>query len=345
MDKKTKKTKKRIPKQKQKQKQKVIQKVSVNVSSSGGSGGSTMPSNYPSHQIMPNFINSIEQEKNIIKSLVDLLKKDKVTIPQANFNIPQPQGNVNIPQPPVNVNIPQPQGIFNIPQKKVKNTKNTNIGPIDTQTETIETIEDSNSVLNTPIDTSNFNLMQRVNPISQINKNEGTMTIYQPPKQQREGYSIYKELAPKIPKMVIDEMVNDFNKPLMDEIKKQRINYYRQKTAEPEQQMIIPINKLSQQEEELLKVIKSLKAGYNDADRWGKGSITKKLKKLNEEIKNAEKDVSNYTNYKEPKVHNLNLSNIGPLATTQQENKKLNIKSSNNNPLNIKKAPNSWIKK
>ena len=75
MDKKTKRIKKKIPKQKQKQKQKVIQKVNVSVSSSGGSGGSTMPSNYPSHQMMPNFINSNEQEKNIIKSLVDLLKK------------------------------------------------------------------------------------------------------------------------------------------------------------------------------------------------------------------------------------------------------------------------------
>ena len=72
MDKKTKKTTKRIPKQKQKQKQKVIQKVGVNVSSSGGSGGSTMPSqNYPSQQMIPNFIKSNEQEKNIIKSLVD----------------------------------------------------------------------------------------------------------------------------------------------------------------------------------------------------------------------------------------------------------------------------------
>ena len=76
MDKKSKKTKKRIPKQKQKQKQKVIQKVSVNVNSSGGCGGSTMPSqNYPSQQMIPNFIKSNEQEKNLIKSLVDLLNK------------------------------------------------------------------------------------------------------------------------------------------------------------------------------------------------------------------------------------------------------------------------------
>ena len=76
MDKKTKRIKKKIPKQKQKQKQKVIQKVSVNVSSSGGSGGSTMPSqNYPNQQMIPNFIKSNEQEKSIIKSLVDLLNK------------------------------------------------------------------------------------------------------------------------------------------------------------------------------------------------------------------------------------------------------------------------------
>jgi hypothetical protein len=351
MDKKTKRIKKKIPKQKQKQKQKVIQKVNVSVSSSGGSGGSTMPSNYPSHQMMPNFISSNEQEKNIIKSLVDLLKKDKETTPQDNFNIPQgnpnipqPPINLNIPQPPVNLNMPQPQGIFNIPQKRVRKSKNVNFGPTDTQTDPIETIEDTNRVLNTPIDTSNFNLMQRVNPISQINKNEGTMTIYQPPKQQREGYSIHKELAPKLPKMVINEMLNDFNKPLMEDMKKQRINYYGgQKTAEPEQQMTVPIKKLSQQEDELLKTIKSLEARYNDADRWGRGHITRKLNALNEEIKNAEKDVSNYTNYKEPKVHNLNLSNIGPLATTQQENKKLNIKSSVKNPLKI--APNSWITK
>ena len=91
MDKKTKKTKKRIPKQKQKQKQKVIQKVSVNVSSSGGSGGSTMPSNYPSQQMIPNFIKSNEQEKNIIKSLVDLLNKPQTISkqPQEVFNIPR----------------------------------------------------------------------------------------------------------------------------------------------------------------------------------------------------------------------------------------------------------------
>ena len=253
MDKKTKKTKKRIPKQKQKQKQKVVQKVNVNVSSSGGSCGSTMPSNYPSHQMMPNFINSNEQEKNIIKSLVDLLKKDKGTTPQGNFNIPQgnvnipqPQVNLNTPQPQVNLKTPQPQGVFNIPPKKVNKTKNTSIGPVETQTEPIETIEDTNPVLNTPIDTSNLNLMERVNPIREINKKEGTMTIYQPPKNEREGYSIYKELSPKIPRVVIDEMLNDYNKPLMDEIKKQRINYFGgQNTKEQEQQMIIPIKKMT----------------------------------------------------------------------------------------------------
>ena len=94
MDKKTKKTKKRIPKQKQKQKQKVIQKVSVNVNSSGGSGGSTMPSqNYPSQQMIPNFIKSNEQEKSIIKSLVDLLNKPQTISkqPQEVFNIPRTQ--------------------------------------------------------------------------------------------------------------------------------------------------------------------------------------------------------------------------------------------------------------
>ena len=315
MDKKTKKTKKRIPKQKQKQKQKVIQKVNVNVSSSGGSGGSTMPSNYPTHQMMPSFINSNEQEKNIIKSLVDLLKKDKETTPQGNFNIPQanvsipqPPVNLNIPQPPVNLNISQPQGIFNIPQKKVRKSKNVNFGPIETQTEPIETIEDSNPVLNTPIDTSNFNLMQRVNPISQINKNEGTMTIYQPPKQQREGYSIYKELAPKIPKMVIDEMVNDFNKPLMDEMKKQRINYFGQKTGGNEKSMIIPKNQMTEQEKVLKQTILNLSNQYNESTRGGNGWITKQLKKLEEEIKNikkAEKEVSEYKNYQETKLLNL----------------------------------------
>ena len=67
MDKKTKKTKKRIPKQKQKQKQKVIQKVSVNVNSSGGGGGSTMPSeNYPSKQMIPNFIKSMSKKKILL---------------------------------------------------------------------------------------------------------------------------------------------------------------------------------------------------------------------------------------------------------------------------------------
>ena len=125
--------------------------------------------------------------------------------------------------------------------------------------------------------------------------------------------------------MVIDEMVNDFNKPLMDEIKKQRINYYGQKTAESEQQMIVPIKKLSKHEEELQKTIESLSSQYNDANQWARGHITRKLKALNEEIKKAEKaekDVSNYKNYGEQ-------INIGPLATTQ-------------NPLNKTKPDNSW---
>ena len=93
MDKKTKRIKKKIPKQKQKQKQKVIQKVNVSVSSSGGSGGSTMPSNYPSQQMIPNFVKSNEQEKNIIKSLVDLLNKPQTISrqPQQVFNIPSIQ--------------------------------------------------------------------------------------------------------------------------------------------------------------------------------------------------------------------------------------------------------------
>ena len=70
--------------------------MSVNVSSSGGSGGSggsTMPSQYPSHQIMPNFIKSNEQDKNIIKSLVEILNKPQTISrhPQEVFNIPQPQ--------------------------------------------------------------------------------------------------------------------------------------------------------------------------------------------------------------------------------------------------------------
>ena len=300
MDKKTKKIKKRIPKQKQKQKQKVIQKVNVSVSSSGGSGGSTMPSNYPSHQMMPSFINSNEQEKNIIKSLVDLLKKDKETTPQDNFNIPQgnpnipqPPVNLNIPQPPVNLNISQPQGIFNIPQKKVRKSKNVNFGPIETQTEPIETIEDSNPVLNTPIDTSNFNLMQRVNPISQINKNEGTMTIYQPPKQQREGYSIYKGLAPKIPRVVVDEMLNDFNKPLMEEMKKQRLNYFGgQKTAEPEQQMIIIPKKMSEEDKQkeikLKKDIEYYGIKYNAATGRGKGSYRNHLNRTMAQLEKLE---------------------------------------------------------
>ena len=259
-----------------------------------------MPSNYPSHQMMPNFINSNEQEKNIIKSLVDLLKKDKGTtpqgdfnIPQGNVNIPQPQVNLNTPQPQVNLNTPQPQGIFNIPPKKVNKTKNTSIGPVETQTEPIETIEDTNSVLNTPIDTSNLNLMERVNPIREINKKEGTMTIYQPPKQQREGYSIHKEIAPKLPKMVINEMLNDFNKPLMEEMKKQRLNYFGgQKTAEPEQQMIIIPKKMSEEDKQkelkLKKDIEYYGIKYQAAIGRGKGSYRNHLNRTMAQLEKLE---------------------------------------------------------
>ena len=171
MDKKTKKTKKRIPKQKQKQKQKVIQKVSVNVSSSGGSGGSTMPSNYPSQQMIPNFIKSNEQEQNIIKSLVDLLNKPQTISkqPQEVFNIPRTQETQT-----------QETQTQETPQRSVKlQTKNIKTEPMETQTEENFNIPlgnydeySENPVLNPPINTSNLNLTERVNESQKDSEDE-----------------------------------------------------------------------------------------------------------------------------------------------------------------------------
>ena len=65
----------------------------MNVSTSGGSGGSggsTIPSHYSSPQMMPNFIKPNEQDKNIIKSLVELLHKPQTISrkPEETFHIP-----------------------------------------------------------------------------------------------------------------------------------------------------------------------------------------------------------------------------------------------------------------
>ena len=122
------------------------------------------------------------------------------------------------------------------------------------------------------------------------------MTIYEPPKKPREGYSVYKELAPKIPRVVIDEMLNDYNKPLMDEIKKQRINYFGgQNIKEQEQQIIIPKKMTAedkQKEIQLKQEIADYTQKYNNTVGRARSSFRNqinlrmaKLEKLEEKYK------------------------------------------------------------
>ena len=119
------------------------------------------------------------------------------------------------------------------------------------------------------------------------------MTIYQPSKKEREGYSIYKELAPKIPRVVVDEMLNDFKKPSMEEMKKQRLNYFGgQNTKEQEQQMIIIPKKMSEEDKQkelkLKKDIEYYGIKYQEAIGRGKGSYRNHLNRTMAQLEKLE---------------------------------------------------------
>ena len=92
-------------------------------------------------------------------------------------------------------------------------------------------------------------------------------------------------------------MLNDFNKPLMEEMKKQRLNYFGgQNTKEQEQQMIIIPKKMSEEDKQkelkLKKDIEYYGIKYHEAIGRGKGSYRNhlnrtmaKLEKLEEKYK------------------------------------------------------------
>ena len=259
MDKKTKRIKKKIPKQKQKQKQKVIQKVNVSVSSSGGSGGSTMPSNYPSHQMMPNFINSNEQEKNIIKSLVDLLNKPQTISrqPQQVFNIPQPNDSFNIPQSDTSFSTKyQPQFIYKHPiiDLSPDNSNLDLLGRVDQKDikKVQPRVMHKHPIIDLQEDTSNLNLMERVEQSQ--NDNEDELNI---------PFELQEEFTPEKGEILI--LPTNEKDRLEQEIEYMKVQY---------------------------KNIDGRKRGSLQRE------INKKIGQL-KEIKEAEENVGNYGNYGE----------------------------------------------
>ena len=146
--------------------------------------------------MMPNFIKPNEQDKNIIKSLVELLNKPQTISrkPEETFHIPHNpthQMNYSEKQPnenfykPHQISISEPDDSFYMPQNNLSDTEHSFFMPPDTSNlNLLERVKEEPKVKPKPIltdtehtffmppDTSHLNLMERVEGADENAQNE-----------------------------------------------------------------------------------------------------------------------------------------------------------------------------
>jgi hypothetical protein len=205
-------------------------------------------------------------------------------------------------------------------------------------------IESTNSFLNA--------LKNQSNPTSEImNKNEGTMTVYVPPKKKEDipkreedkRYTVYPGI--KLQNKIYDEnkLNREYDKNLVEEMRKKRIMIYQQPKT-----IVEPyIKPITEKEEQLWMIFNNMATKYSSRrGRKGKGLLRREMNKVLESLEDLEDAKDNEDNIKKiRKSSSTTLINNYETYATQ------NLSNLNLQPINkvVKvtktKSDKSWINK